>query len=466
VSSRLADAGARLVITGDAMLRRGVPRPLKAVVDQALPHCPAVERVLVADLLGTDVPMHAGRDVAWVAGEGDPARGHAEPTGSEDPFMLIYSSGTTGRPKGAVHVHGGFTVKVAAEVAYQTDIGPGDVACWPSDMGWIMGPWLVVGCHALGATVVLYDGAPDQPGPDRLWSLVERHAVTMLGVSPTLVRALMASGSDPGAHDLSTLRILAGAGEPWNPEAFRWLIDARGGEAPLINLSGGTEVAASFLSVHPVEEIKSCSLGGPALGMDLDVLDPEGRSIRGGVGELVCRQPWPGMTRGLWRDAPGYLTTYWSTYEGVWRHGDWAFVDDDGAWFLLGRSDDVLNVAGKRVGPAEVESLLTSHADVAEAAAIGVPDDVKGEVVWCFCVAPPGVLPGPEVVPALREIVAREMGRPFAPARIVFVDDLPRTRSAKIVRRAVRACAVGSDPGDLSSLENPAALDAVRAGLI
>jgi acetyl-CoA synthetase len=466
VAARISDAGARVVITADAVLRRDVARPLKPVLDAALDACPEVERVLVVDRLGVDVAMRPGRDVPWpVAGARVDAgpRDPAEPTGAEDPFMLIHTSGTTGRPKGAVHVHGGFVVKVAAEVAYQADVGPDDVVCWLTDMGWIMGPWLMIGCHVRGATMVLYDGAPDTPGPDRLWELVARHRISVLGVSPTLVRALMAGGSDPAGSDLSSLRIIASGGEPWNEAPYRWLMGAGGDRLPIINLSGGTEVGACFLSCHPVEPIKACSLGGPALGMDLDVLDADGRSVRGGVGELVCRQPWPGMTRGLWRDADGYVERYWSTYPGAWHHGDWALVDDDGAWFLLGRSDDVLSIAGKRVGPAEIESLLVAHPAVMEAAAVGVPDAVKGEAIWCFCVPPPGVAPGPDAAAELRTLVIGALGRPYAPARIVFVAALPRTRSAKIVRRAVRACVVGSDPGDLSALENPEALDAVRA---
>jgi acetyl-CoA synthetase len=461
VRARLTGAGVRVVITGDGVVRRGSARPLKPVLDEALEQCPDVEHVLVVDRLGLDVARREGRDLPWTTAPSD--HGGVEPTGSEDPFMLIHTSGTTGPPKGALHVHGGFLVKVAAEAAYQADVGPDDVACWVTDMGWIMGPWLMIGCHARGATMVLYDGAPDRPTPNRLWELVERHGITVLGVSPTLVRALMAAGSQPAAADLSSLRILASGGEPWNRDAYRWLMDAGGGRLPIINLSGGTEVGACFLSCHPVEPIKECSLGGPALGMDVDVLDGDGRRLRGAVGELVCRQPWPGMTRGLWRDPEGYVERYWSTYEGVWTHGDWALVDDDGAWFLLGRSDDVLSVAGKRVGPAELESVLVSHPAVMEAAAIGVPDLVKGEVIWCFCIPQPGLVPGARVDHELRKLVASELGRPYTPARIAFVPALPRTRSGKIVRRAIRACVVGDDPGDLSALENPEALQAIQA---
>ena len=286
----------------------------------------------------------------------------------------------------------------------------------------------------------------------------------MLGVSPTLIRALRRHGDNwPARHDLSSLRITGSTGEPWNPEPYLWFRRvAGGGRVPIINLSGGTEVGACFLSPFPVEPIKVCSLGGPSLGMDMDVFDAVGRPVRGEVGELVCKQPWPGMTRGIWGDPRRYIETYWSTYEGVWRHGDWARIDEDGQWFLLGRSDDTINVAGRRLGPAEVESALVSHPSVTEAAAVGVPDEAKGEAVWCFVVAPGA---DPSVEEELREVVARELGRPFKPSRVVLVDALPKTRSAKILRRAVRAVAVGQEPGDLSSAENPQALDGIRDAL-
>jgi acetyl-CoA synthetase len=289
----------------------------------------------------------------------------------------------------------------------------------------------------------------------------------MLGVSPTLIRALKTQGDEwPERHDLSSLRILGSTGEPWNPEPYRWLQRvAGGGRVPIINLSGGTEVGACFLSPFPVEPIKVCSLGGPSLGMDMDVLDASGRPLRGEVGELVCKQPWPGMTRGIWGDPDRYIETYWSTYEGVWRHGDWARVDEDGQWFLLGRSDDTINVAGKRLGPAEVESVLVAHEAVSEAAVVGVPDETKGEAVWCFVVAPGADGAGAELPSELAELVAHELGRPFKPSRVVVVEALPKTRSAKILRRAVRAVAVGEDPGDMSSAENPQSLDGIRAAL-
>jgi acetyl-CoA synthetase len=317
----------------------------------------------------------------------------------------------------------------------------------------------VVGGGAVGARVVYAEGAPDWPD-DRLWSLVEEERVNMLGISPTLVRALIPKG-DPVA-DLSSLTVFATTGEPWNPAPYRWLAgQVGGGRVPIVNLSGGTEVGACFLSVIVTEPIKECSLGFPALGLDMDVLGADGQPVRGEVGELVSRRPWPGITRGVWGDPERYLDTYWRRFPGVWTHGDWASVDEDGYWYLHGRSDDTLNIAGKRIGPAELESAALGHAGVSEAAAIGVPHDVKGEVAWIFCVPKPGMEAGDELAHEVGDVVSAALGKAFRPDRVLFVSALPKTRSAKIVRRAVRARALGTDPGDLSSLENPDALEEI-----
>jgi acetyl-CoA synthetase len=470
VAARLQDAAAKAVLTADGGFRRGSQALMKPAVDEAVEAAPSVEHVVVYERLGADVPMRSGRDLTWSELRDRGVRAAPEgvgcaDTGAEDTWMIAYTSGTTGRPKGAVHVHGGFLVKMASETAYQTDLHPDETLYWVTDMGWIMGPWEMVGAGCAGATVVLYEGAPDWPEPDRVWGSVEQHRVNVLGVSPTLIRALKTHGEEPvRKHDLSSLRIFGSTGEPWNPEPYRWLSTvAGGGRVPIINISGGTEVGACFLTPYPVEEIRVCSLGGASHGMDVDVFDPAGHPIRGEVGELVCKRPWPGMTRGIWGDAERYIETYWSTYPGIWRHGDWALIDTDGDWYLLGRSDDTINVAGKRLGPAEVESVLVSHPAVTESAVVGVPHETKGEAIWCFCVLGDGA--GTDVEKALGELVATELGRPFKPSRIVFVEALPKTRSAKILRRAVRAVAIGEDPGDLSSAENPQALDGIRSAL-
>jgi acetyl-CoA synthetase len=465
VAVRLADADAVALITADGFRRRGRAIDMKAVADAAVAQVPSVHTVVVYSRpTNHDLSMHPERDVHL----GDLIREHDEPfvgasVDSEHPLLVAYTSGTTGKPKGSVHVHGGFLAKIAEEVAFQTDLRAGERLFWLTDIGWIMGPWEIVGTLANGGTLLLYDGAPDFPGPDRLWDFVERHRVDILGVSPTLIRALAAHGDEPvAAHDLSSLRILASTGEPWNEDPWRWYFErVGGGRCPVINISGGTEVGACFLSPHVAQPLSPCSLGGPSLGMAVDVFDDEGKPVRGAVGELVCTKPWPGMTRGLWRDPQRYLDTYWSRWPDVWWHGDFASVSDDGQWYLHGRSDDTIKVAGKRLGPAEVETALVAHPAVVEAAAIGVPDAVKGEVVWCFAVVAPGNVADDALRDELTQLVAQRLGSSFRPAAVRFTTALPKTRSAKVLRRAIRAVVTGTTPGDLSGLEDPNALDAI-----
>jgi acetyl-CoA synthetase len=446
IAARLEDSDAKLVIAADWSLRRGRRVEMQQTLEEANQG---------ADVLVWSRDGGWPQDVRSQPGELPPLEVDAE-----HPYLLAYTSGTTGRPKGALHVHGGFLVSIAREAAYQTDVRRGDRVFFSTDMGWIMGPWTVVGAGAAGATVVYMEGAPDWPH-DRLWRIVEEERVTMLGLSPTLVRALIPRG-EPDA-DLSSLAAFCTTGEPWNHDPYLWLFEhVGGGRVPIVNISGGTEVGACFLTSVITEPIKPVGLGFPALGQDVDVVDAEGNSLRGEVGELVCRGPWPGMTRGIWRDPDRYLETYWRRFPGVWTHGDWASVDEDGYWFLHGRSDDTLNIAGKRIGPAELESAAIGSGLVAEAAAVGIPHDVKGEVAWIFCAPKPGAATGDDETQAVAAAVSAELGKAFAPERIVWVAALPKTRSAKIVRRAVRATALGQDPGDLSSLENPESLDEIE----
>ncbi|MBA3347524.1 MAG: AMP-binding protein [Actinobacteria bacterium] len=446
VVQRLQDSGAKVVIAADWSYRRGRRVPMRETIEDALRDAPSVEHV-----------------VEWRRGDGSwsvelgPGVLPALEVDAEHPYLLAYTSGTTGRPKGALHVQGSFLLSIAREAAYQADIRAGDRILFSTDMGWIMGPWTVVGAGALGAAVVYMEGAPDWPA-DRIWRLVEEERVTMLGVSPTLIRALIPKG-EPTA-DLSSLRAITTTGEAWNAAPYDWLNEhaAGGGRIPIVNISGGTEVGACFLSVTPMAPTKPMSLGYPALGQAMDVYGPDGEPVRGEVGELVCTRAWPGMTRGIWGDDERYLETYWSRFPGVWTHGDWASIDEDGYWFLHGRSDDTLNIAGKRIGPAELESAALDHPSVAEAAAIGVPHEVKGETAWIFCALKPGAEQDPD---GIRDAVAAVLGKAFAPERVLFVSALPKTRSAKIVRRAVRAKALGEDPGDVSTLENPETLEEI-----
>jgi acetyl-CoA synthetase len=468
IAARLEDAEVRAVVVARDTVRRRRRVPMIPQVREAARRCPAVTHLVVVG--GAEPEGAAPAEVSWddlVAHA--PGTGPAEPMASTDTLLLAYTSGTTGRPKGAVHTHAGFLVKTASEVAYSFDVGPGGVFCWVTDMGWIMGPLSIIGSHANGAAVVLYEGSPDVPGPERIWELVESHRVTILGVSPTLIRTLRSRDARAGDRDLSSVHTLGSTGEPWDAESYVWLArDVFADRVPIINFSGGTEVGGSFLAPYPVEPIRSCSLGGPSLGMDVDVVDADGQPVRGATGELVCRQPWPAMTRGIWRDRERYLEAYWSTFPGMWRHGDHARVDPDGQWFLLGRSDDVVNVAGKRLAPAEVEAVLIAHPDVAEAAAVGVPDATKGETVWVFWVPRAGIDPDGDLAAVstrLGEMVAEELGKPFAPSLVRAVSEVPKTRSAKIMRRAVRAAALGEEPGDMSGAENPGALEVIRVAV-
>jgi acetyl-CoA synthetase len=463
VTTRLQDAGAKALVTADGFWRRGQRVQMKPVADQAVTGAPSVRHVIVFSRLGTEAAS-APLDRRWndvVAPRPDIIQ--TERTGAEDPLMIIYTSGTTGRPKGAVHTHCGFPIKAAQDMVHAFDVHPGETMYWVSDIGWMMGPWEVAGMTLLGGTMVLFDGALDHPGPDRLWSIVERHRVNILGVSPTLIRGLMRHGDAPVLrHDLSSLRILGSTGEPWNPEPWRWLFDVAGrGTIPIINYSGGTEVSGGLLGGNVLTALKPAAFAGPLPGIAADVVDDNGNSIRNRVGELVVRRPWMGMTHGFWNDPERYAQTYWSRFPNVWVHGDWAAIDDDGLWYIVGRSDDTIKIAGKRVGPAEIESVLIEHPSVLEAAAIGVPDELKGQALVCFCVLRPGHTPVPGLVDELKALVVDRLGKPLRPERIACVADLPKTRNAKVMRRVIRAAYLGEPAGDVSSLENPHAVEEI-----
>ncbi|MCF6093698.1 AMP-binding protein [Microaerobacter geothermalis] len=471
VATRVNDSQAKVMVTADGFFRRGKRVDMFHEAKRAAALSPSLTHLVVVDRTGAleidqsqSSPLLVGYDLL-LNQQSDEMK--AEPMDSEDPFLLIYTSGTTGKPKGTVHVHAGFPFKAAQDMMFSFDFAKDDILFWITDMGWMMGPWMVYGALLLGGTVLLFEGTPDYPQPDRMWSLVEKHKVTHLGVSPTAIRSLMTHGTSwVEKHDLSSLKVFGSTGEPWNPTPWEWLYEQAGkGKCPIINYSGGTEISGGIIGCFPGLPQKPCSFHGPIPGMVVDVVNEEGESVRGEVGELVIKQPWPGMTRGFWQDPERYEKTYWNKWPNVWVHGDWARIDDEGFWYIEGRSDDTLKIAGKRVGPAELESILVSHPVVVEAAVVGVPDEVKGTSAVGF-VVPRWDECSDEMEEKLEgelmELVAQNLGKPLKPKAIHFVHELPRTRNGKILRRVIRSAYLGKEAGDLSSLENPQAVQRIK----
>lgn len=466
VASRLIDCDAKVLVTCDAFPRRGKLVNTKSVADEALANVPSVTTCIVLRRGGEEIDWTPGRDHWWhdvVQDASDVAE--TADTAANDPYMIIYTSGTTGKPKGTVHVHAGFPIKAAHDLAYCFDLHDDDTLFWLTDLGWMMGPWLIAGGLLLGATIMLFEGTPDFPSPDRLWSLVEDHGVTVLGVAPTVIRSLKAHGDEqPHTRDLSTLRVLGSTGETWTPEAWWWLFDVVGQRRlPIINYSGGTETSGGILGCFTSEPISPGAFAGAIPGMDADVVDENGDPVRGAVGELVVRQPWVGMTRGFWQDRERYLESYWSRFPDIWVHGDWTEIDEQGTWHIRGRSDDVLKIAGKRIGPAELESAATAHPGVLECAAIGVPHPVKGECAHLFAVLVPGTEPSQETLDDIRRTVRQHLGAAMQPEKVHVVRELPKTRNGKIMRRVVRAAYLGLPTGDASALESATIVEEIAS---
>ena len=456
IVSRLEPCGARALITTTGFQRRGrfvsteqtlatVRRDLpgldKIIVKHA-PHAPASE--LADD--GATYDWHS-------IGEAPGGSHMSERMSPNDPFMVIFTSGTTGKPKGAVHVHGGFPVKIAHDAAVHFDVAPGDIFCWPADMGWIAGCLILSSALLRGATLVCYDGAPDFPDWSRMGSLCERYKVTHFGSAPTLIRGLAANQETATKPDLSSLKLLITAGESIAPEHFVWFERHFGrGECPLINYTGGTEVSGGLLASVVVKPIVPGGFNVRSPGVAVDVVDAEGKSVTGAIGELAIRAPFIGMTAAFWQDEERYLETYWQAIPGLWVHGDLAMRTEEGHYFLLGRSDDTIKVAGKRVGPGEVEEILVEIDGVIEAAVIGASDPVKGQTIVVFLTCD---RPTEDIKKVAAARIQDRLGRPFAPSAVYIVPQLPKTRSSKIMRRVIRSIHSGNPPGDLSSLVNP-----------
>jgi acetyl-CoA synthetase len=448
LATRLRDSQAVAMITADGTTRRGKPIRMKDTADQALADAPLVTNVIVVHSLGQGPDMVAGRDVYFHELDQNPEPIEFADTESNDPITIIYTSGTTGAPKGIVHSHAGYLTKAATDFAYGFDIHEDDVIAWISDMGWMLGPLMIMGGLQLGATIVMTEGVPDYPTPGRLWEIAERNKVTFQGIAPTAARAVMAHAEEVTA-DLSSVRSFASTGEAWDEPTWHWLFEQVGNKTrPIVNYTGGTETGGGILVGYPFLPMSVGGFNGPFPGMDVAVLDTKGEPVTGEIGELAMLNTWPGMTHGFWNDRERYLKTYWAQFDGIWIHGDLASVNEGEGWRLFGRSDDTIKVSGRRVGPAEIESALLKDPRIQDAAAVGVPDPARGQRVVVFVT----LRDRQEVPEDLASTAEKNIGRAFAP-QLHVVNSVPKTKNGKILRRVIRARYLGTPAGDLSSLD-------------
>ncbi|MEO0144555.1 MAG: AMP-binding protein [candidate division WOR-3 bacterium] len=464
IKLRLNISKSKLVITANGYIRRGKIIRMKDILDRALNDCPSVKNVIVYKNLDIDIHIEKNRDYYWDEICKDET---FEPKSfdSEMPLMIIYTSGTTGKPKGAFHTHCGFPIKSAQDMYHLFDIKENDIITWITDIGWMMGPWLIFGSLINHSTMFLYDGAIDVPNENRIFELVDKHKITILGISPTIIRSIMPK-SDPDKFSLESLRIIGSTGEPWNIEPWRWTLNKIGrNKVPIINYSGGTEISGGILGCVVIKPLKPMSFNTINPGVEADVFDENGNSIKEEIGYLVVKNVNPGMTRGFYEENERYIQTYWSKYKDVWYHGDLAYVDSDGFYYILGRADDTLKIAGKRVGPAEIETIIIEHKLVKESAVIGIPDEIKGQVPVAFVVLKENVENLEKIKEEIKQLVIDKMGKAFALKDVYFVSDLPKTRNAKIMRRVIRSIYLNEPLGDISSLVNPECLDEIKKAL-
>ena len=453
---RLQDCKAKILLTSDGFHRKGKSISQKTIVENAIVDT-NIEKIVVVPYKGIDQYEKSNKIEFYdklILNQSNSCS--TEIMDSEDPLFILYTSGTTGKPKGVIHTHGGFSVFAGHQASYLVNMGENDRLFWPADIGWITGlVWNVYGLLLTGSNAIIYDGALDFPNSDRVWEILSNYKATIFGISPTAVRLFKKINAKPlEKYSLDTLQNIPTTGEPLDEDSWWWLFEKVGNKKiPIMNLSGGTEIGGAMLSVFPGMKLKPSTVGIPVPGMDLDIVDEDGNQIRGNNGYLIIKQPWPAMTRGLLNDDERYLETYWSKFENIWFHGDYVLADDDNLWYMKGRADDVINVSGHRMSTSEIEHTVISHNKISDAASISIPDELTGEAIVVFFV--PENKNEVNLEADIVEHINKKIGKIAKPKLIFQLSDLPKTRTGKIMRRLLKAKLTGNPLGDLSSLENP-----------